>query len=228
MSGSVTPSTRASVASTPLSTSGHRPTQTRRAAPQAVQESAFGYSTAPSIHREVKAALANRDLREHARGHGGMIVGARNPVANAPESAGFLAGHERFDVNGPRAMAESDRKAHESQQRKIASLSKNRQVRDETRWNTMDQHFQREQEVAAKIAGSGLRNRGSVGYNLINGSWGSSNAAATAKFHDDVVEYTAKMRTQNLDRRSNSNFNVITGEDRNVVRVPPKPLLPPL
>jgi hypothetical protein len=192
--------------------------------------SAFGYSTAPAVHREVRAALANRDTREIARVNHGAIVGPRNPIANGPDSAGFISPHARFDTRDSRAIgaAPTDRAEADARKRKIEAMKDSRATREASRWESMDTQLRKEQEAAAHIAGTGLRNRGSVGYNLINGSWGSSQAAAKAKFHDDRVEYTAKLRTQNLDRRSNSSFNVLTGEERNVVRVPPKPTLPPI
>jgi hypothetical protein len=190
--------------------------------------SAFGYTTTPAVHREVKAALVNRDTREQARTHGGTVVGPRNPLRAEPTGAGYLPGHARFDKDGSRQMAVADAQRHEAQKKKVQHLQQSRTQREQQRWQKMDSLHQQETQLAAKLAGTGMRNRGSVGYNLINGSWGSTSAAAKAKYHDDVVEYSAKMRTDNLDRRGNTTFNVITGADRNVVRVPPKPALPPI
>jgi hypothetical protein len=194
----------------------------------AIPPSAHGYATSPPLHREVRAAFLNRDSRETARNEGGLIGPPRNPLKSTSDSAGFLHPSDRFVTDGARQVAGAEAERRRREQAKVQTIKQQRTEREQQRWTAMENLLKKQQEDAARIAGTGVKNRGSVGYNLVNGSWGSNDAAAKAKYHDDSVEYRAKMRTENLDRRSNTNFNVITGEPRPTVYVPPVPVRQPL
>lgn len=193
----------------------------------AIPPSQFGYSTTKPIHREARKMLQDRDKREKTRieGHAPLTT---NPLATSTAAAGFASDNERFakHVSEFLTQSESQRKDHRA---RVTENAKERAVaREVTRWEKMDTQEVKAQNDAKLLQGTGLRNKGSVGYNLINGSWGSSLDAAKSKYHDDCVEYAAKKRSDNLDRRGNSSqFNVITGTERTRVVVPPVPQYKP-
>jgi hypothetical protein len=193
--------------------------------------SAYGYSTKPQVPREARAALKNRETRELVRLHGGgipiassqadpFLVDKRSPLYGGPHER--LA-HHFMNKTEPH---DAERRAH--RERVIDNLKWQRVDRDVKREEARVAEVKRWDEDGAKLAGTGLRNRSSVGYNLVDGRWGDEGGAVAARYQDQMVEYRARMRTQHLDRRGNSDFNVITNGERRVLpteelRRPPAP-----
>eukprot|EP00658_Telonema_sp_P-2_P058407 TRINITY_DN46887_c0_g1_i1.p1 TRINITY_DN46887_c0_g1~~TRINITY_DN46887_c0_g1_i1.p1 ORF type:complete len:151 (+),score=29.16 TRINITY_DN46887_c0_g1_i1:116-568(+) len=74
------------------------------------------------------------------------------------------------------------------------------------------------------LAGMNVRNRGSVGYNLVSGQAINSVEENRAKHREAMLAHSVRTRTRILDAKANSTtYNVITGEDRPRVAVPAKP-----
>ena len=203
----------------------HAPVDRTLAAPK-LPPSAFGYATEKPVHREARRMLHDRDKREKTRVADGAIPTTTNPLVSQPISAGFAVNAERLrrDIPAQLSTLEAQRKEHKLAT--IKSLGASREAMERERWERMEAAAAKAEREARAVAGTGLRNKGSVGYNLINGSFGTSEAAAKAKFHDDRVEYTAKLRMKTLDQRANTDFNVITGAPRFRVVVPPAPTPP--
>lgn len=179
------------------------------------------------MHREAKAMLKDRDKREKSRIEG-KGVHSTNPIEVPAVSAGFADSATRFRTDISSMLSKDRETEKEKHEKKVATLKDMRLAREVRRWDSMEVEDVKAANDAKMLAGTGLRNRGSVGYNLINGSWGNSLDAAKAKYHDDCVEYTAKLRSQNLDRRGNSGpFNILTGEERCRVQLPPVPTYKP-
>lgn len=188
-----------------------------------LKPSEFGYHTEKPLHREARRVLHDRDKREKTRIEAGAIPSTTNPLTSQGNAAGFAHNAERFTKNIPQQLNNWELQRKQHKQDMIAKLNHDRDEREKHRWQKMDEEQKKAEREANAVAGTGLRNKGSVGYNLINGHFGSSQEAAKAKMYDDAVEYTARLRTQNLDRRANAQFNVITGVDRPRVVVPPPP-----
>jgi hypothetical protein len=193
----------------------------------ALPPSQFGYSTSKPMHREARFMMQDRDKREKTRIEGRGPT-STNPLKEQPTSAGFANNAERFSKN----VAEKLHASEEARKHKNEEHAKHKRAvqaeRVQKNWDSLEAEDAKARSDAKAIAGTGLRNKGSVGYNLINGSWGSSQDAARAKYHDDCVEFAAKKRSSNLDTKGNSgDFNVITGEKRYTVVVPPVPVYHP-
>lgn len=194
-----------------------------------MNSSQFGYKTTAPLPREAQAVLSNRDQREKTRAAMGDMRAPTNPLQNHAVSAGFASETERFSRHIPEALNEFEASRRNQKANIIEGRKSERLDRERQRIQKMDDEQKKYERDAAAIAGTGMRNKGSVGYNLISGSWGSSLDAARAKYQDDRIEYSAKLRTNKLDTRGNSNYNILTGETRNSVVIPPVPTyLPPL
>ena len=192
----------------------------------ALPPSDFGYHSTKSVHREARHMLLDRDKREKTRIEGRGPT-STNVLSEASNSAGFSSNADRFTKNVGKELNKAEMQQKAAKKQKADNARARGQNREDQRWANLEAEDKKTKQDAALLAGTGVRNNGSVGYNLLNGSWGNSNDAANAKFHDDVTEYTAKQRSANLDRKGNSTtYNVVTGEDRRSVAVPTVPVRP--
>lgn len=191
------------------------------------QPSAYGYKTSLPLHRDAQKVLTNRDQREKTRVAAGDVLAPTNPLVSQPHGAGFASDSDRFTRDVATKLAEQEQCRKEAKTHCLRDRKEQRTQREIQRWKKMDDEEQRATLDAKLIAGTGMRNKGSVGYNLVSGGWGNSLDAARAKYIDDNIEYSAKLRTLKLDTRGNSNFNILTGEPRNVVVLPPVPSYKP-
>jgi hypothetical protein len=191
----------------------------------ALQRSTFGYATTKPLQREARQVLADRDRREKARNEGGVIHANTNPLTSHAASAGFASSAQRFNPHVAVGITKEEDARRAGVKHNQASIATMRTDREAKRWANMDQQQKRADDDAKALAGTGLRNKGSVGYNLVNQTWGDSNDAARAKFRDDRVEYTAKLRTRMLDNKSNTGggYDLLTGAPRRVIVIPPVP-----
>lgn len=184
--------------------------------------SQFGFASQPQFHREAKAAMLNREQRELTRINGGIVPSATSQADPihvsklSPIYAGPEARLENISAADSLKRAQSQ-KAHQKLER-LEKLKDERIDRDARRIQAMADELVQWDEDSKRLAGTGLKNRSSVGYNIVDGKWRDSSAAARAKYHDDMVEYYAKCRTKMLDQKANlSGYDILNGQDRNVV-----------
>jgi hypothetical protein len=193
----------------------------------ALPKSDFGYNTTKSVHREARHMLLDRDKREKTRIEGRGPT-STNVLAESRVSAGYASNADRFSKDIPKELSKADVQAKTTKNTITVNRRQRGADRETDRWSKLEAEGTKARQDAAKLAGTGVRNNGSVGYNLLNGSWGNSNDAANAKYHDDRVEYAAKQRSANLDKKGNSScYNVVTGEQRVKVAIPTIPQRPP-
>lgn len=193
-----------------------------------MEPSQFGFVTTQPLHREARQMLKDRDRREKTQIEGVAPL-VTNPLTMPPNGAGYASNAERLRTDAAMSLRQQEEQRRAHQKNSVQALREQRLKKEIGRWDQMESEAVKAENDAKAIAGTSLRNKGSVGYNLVNGSWGNSHAAAKAHFHDQCVEYAAKLRSAQLDRRSNSgNFNIVTGEPRVGVVVPPVPTPPNL
>ncbi|KAG9390097.1 flagellar associated protein [Carpediemonas membranifera] len=72
----------------------------------------------------------------------------------------------------------------------------------------------------------GRKNRSGAAYDPITLDYGDGKDGERLKFEDDSAVWRAQMRARSLDQRGNSQFNPITGKERRVPDVAPKPFKP--
>ena len=200
---------------------------------QPLPPSQFGFASQPQFHREAKAAMLNREQRELSRINGGIVPSSTSqadPIHVSKGSSIYAGPEARLEnISAAAALKRSQsQKAHQKQER-LEKLKEERLDRDARRIQAMADELVQWDEDSKRLAGTGLKNRSSVGFNIVDGKWRDSSAAARAKFHDDMVKYYAKCRTQMLDDKSNgAGYNILTGEDRKLVdKAPiPRPVAP--
>lgn len=200
---------------------------------QPLAPSQFGFATQPQFHREAKSALLNREQREMTRINGGIVPASTSqadPLHVQPGCALHGGADVRLEAGASAQFLkrqQAEKQVH--YQNKIETIKNERLCRDAQRIQGMADELVKWDEDSKRLAGTGLKNRSSQGYNIIDGTWRDSTAASRAKFHDDMVEYYARCRTQKLDRLSNADFNILNGQERNCVpKNPiPKPPVPP-
>lgn len=68
--------------------------------------------------------------------------------------------------------------------------------------------------IKAEVYGAAKKNKGGAAYNIISLNYQGDKDGERLKKVDEDARVRALMRTKNLDGKNNTNFNVITGEDR--------------
>lgn len=199
---------------------------------QPLPPSQFGFSSQPQFHREAKAAMLNREQREMTRINGGITPASTSqadPLRVDPRSAIFSGPESRLEnMNSEKFLKRSQSQKQNQKTERLENLKNQRLERDAQRIQAMADELLQWDDDSKKLAGTGLKNRSSVGYNIVDGNWRDSSAAARARYHDDMVKYYANVRTQTLDQKSNCTYNIVNGEDRNVVtrEIIPRPAPP--
>jgi hypothetical protein len=87
----------------------------------------------------------------------------------------------------------------------------------------MEHEEKKQQErlhIKAEVYGAAKKNKGGAAYNIISLNYQGDKDGERLKKIDEDARVRALMRTKNLDGKNNTNFNVITGEDRFKIQVP--------
>jgi hypothetical protein len=74
--------------------------------------------------------------------------------------------------------------------------------------------------VKAEVYGAAKKNKGGAAYNIISLNYQEDKDGKRLMQVDGDAKVRALMRTKALDARNNTQFNVITGEDRFKINVP--------
>ena len=178
------------------------------------QPSAFGYNAIPTLHRDSKQAVKNRETREKLMVTGSISTSKEmNPLRSAQNSAGALSEQERFkkDATSFLHTQRAERIAHDNA--RVAQKAEARAARAEAvaEKNTAasDKHARESQ----MLAGSTLRGRESVGYSLISGVYTKPEEAEKQRQRTDRMAVFVQHRTERLNTKVNSTgYNIITGE----------------
>ncbi len=88
----------------------------------------------------------------------------------------------------------------------------------------MDLEEQKEEGKRAKLRETnqaGKKNLGSEAYNPLSLEYHPTEAGMKLKARDDQAKHRAMLRSQNIDSKGNSTYNILTGALRVGVAVPP-------
>lgn len=89
--------------------------------------------------------------------------------------------------------------------------------KDIDRWERMEKtqnlDHQRIQTLTEKY-NTGKKNKGGAAFNVITLDYEGGNDGKYLKQRDDEAKCRAVQRSQNIDQRANSNFNILTGKNR--------------
>ena len=105
-----------------------------------------------------------------------------------------------------------NKKMQDIEKRKMEKLS-----RDNERWQKMDEDDKKEEGKLTKLKDSnqvGKKNLSSAAYNPITLEYNPTDGGVKLKQADDVAKYRAQLRCNNIDTKSNSGYNILTGATR--------------
>ena len=97
--------------------------------------------------------------------------------------------------------------------------------REGQRWKLMDEEKKKEEERLTAIRENhtvGKKNFNSAAYNPITLDYDKSKSGDILKEKDEHYEHMSKVRSKNIDDKSNSKFNILTGEERMGIKITPK------
>lgn len=179
--------------------------------------------------REERAALKDKEKIEDYRLKqriGGYHKYVDNAQVNQPDpiSSHFISDAERFDKD----FASFDKKKREEEHQKRLEAIERKRVekfeRDLQRWKYMDDEESREKhrlEYMNEHYLTGKKNKGGAAYNVISLEYDYSPDGQRLKRRDDDAKVRALVRSKNIDMRSNWGYNILTGDQRSGVQVPP-------
>jgi hypothetical protein len=75
--------------------------------------------------------------------------------------------------------------------------------------------------VKAEVYQAGKKNRGGAAYNIVNMDYDRNKDGEKLKVVDSDAKVRAMMRSKNLEHKMNSGYNILTGESRQFIQVPP-------
>eukprot|EP00998_Keelungia_sp_KM082_P009192 NODE_5360_length_704_cov_308.611785_g5337_i0.p1 GENE.NODE_5360_length_704_cov_308.611785_g5337_i0~~NODE_5360_length_704_cov_308.611785_g5337_i0.p1 ORF type:complete len:224 (+),score=25.43 NODE_5360_length_704_cov_308.611785_g5337_i0:67-672(+) len=197
--------------------------------------SAWGFKTTAPVSREQRRTRIDRDAREKQNLADRRIGFQRhpaepNPIAPQRDSAGWISNEDRLhtDVVGELKAEYNKQFAHK--QNVTENRNQLRTQREQDRWNSFEDAREKEAQRWAAMQGTSRRNLPSVGYNIVDHTWGDGLDADRLRFREEAARWRASNRANDLYQKSNNpeGYNVVTGEDTHVsVPVPPKPVPPP-
>ena len=155
---------------------------------------------------------------------------------NAPETsaglttcvvggAGYLSNADRFH---------SDTESEELAQRQQAVVRKQQAIefrrnqsveREDNRWRRIEEKQQQDAEKWNRLRESGTKsgkNQSSAAYDITNLQYHDNDDGKQQKYVDDMVRYRAQLRTRDLVVQGDSrvSYNIISGDDRSLPKVP--------
>ncbi|KAM3142581.1 hypothetical protein pb186bvf_005240 [Paramecium bursaria] len=173
--------------------------------------------------RQEREALRDKDRIEKSRinqrvGHEarGLDVGALIHHA-PPQSTLYVPENERFDKDF--AVADKRRREHEYVQKEQIKEKKRLEGLDrETRkWEYQEKIEQKEvtkMQSHTQQLTQGKRNANGLAYNPITLKYDETDSGNKLRLQDDNSKVRQFVRAQNLDSKSNTAFNILTGEQR--------------
>ena len=157
---------------------------------------------------------------------GGYQSSAQEEIFNPdPKSTYFMAGKnklwsveaDRFDRD---YVVHEKKEREEKFMRKMENIERHKMEhlnRDNERWQRMDNEVTKEDDKISKLRDShqaGKKNLSSAAYNPITLEYDPTDSGQKLKQADDMAKYRAQLRSYNIDCKSNSGYNILTGGDR--------------
>lgn len=181
-----------------------------------VPTSAYGYNSIPTLHRDSKQAVKNRETRERLMVTGSIQTAAEmNPLRSTPSSAGTITEQERFKKDAPSYLKELRAERAARDDARVAQRAEARVHRAEELAARNTAASDKYEADSRRLAGSTMRGRESVGYSLISGVYTKPEEAEKQRQRSDRMATFVQNRTERLSSKINSTgYNIITGEPR--------------
>lgn len=156
------------------------------------------------------------------RRYGSEIDNVLEISGNTPQ---FCAESERFNVDSHAVL---ERKRHDlrvAQKEKVYAEKRALNVkREQERGNFEQTLFEAEETRVENL--NAPRNQPSMPYDIISLQYNNSLDGIRLHYNDKKTIYRSKLRAKNLDGRSNSLYNPITGAPRHIVETGAEPKVP--
>jgi len=143
-----------------------------------------------------------------------------------PTSSLFINEAERFNKDFAVNEYERRREFNEKKRIRNETLRQNLFDKEQRRWEKMDYDYVKELNKAILNKEKnivGKKNNPGLAFNLLTLEYDKSIQGEILRNRDDQAKYRAQLRSNNLDIHTNSQFNILTGEDRNLIKYPDKP-----
>lgn len=93
-------------------------------------------------------------------------------------------------------------------------------AREKRRWERMDYEYLKQENIDMMNKEKnivGRKNKPEYAFNLVNSRYDNSIQGEILKKRDEESNYRAWLRSLNIDKRSNSGFNIINGQERTIL-----------
>lgn len=143
-----------------------------------------------------------------------------------PSSSLFINEAERFNKDFATNEYERRRELNEKKRLRNEQLKLNLFEKEQKRWEKMDYEYMKELNKAMLNKEKnivGKKNNPGLAFNPITLDYDKSVQGEILRNRDDQSRYRAQLRSNNLDLKANSQYNILTGDDRNFIKNLPKP-----
>ena len=143
-----------------------------------------------------------------------------------PSSSLFINEAERFNKDFATNEYERRRDLNEKKRLRNEQLKMNLFEKEQKRWEKMDYEYIKELNKAMLNKEKnivGKKNNPGLAFNPITLDYDKSVQGEILRNRDDQSRYRAQLRSNNLDLKANSQYNILTGDDRNFIKNLPKP-----
>lgn len=143
-----------------------------------------------------------------------------------PSSSLFINEAERFNKDFATNEYERRRDLNEKKRLRNEQLKMNLFEKEQKRWEKMDYEYMKELNKAMLNKEKnivGKKNNPGLAFNPITLDYDKSVQGEILRNRDDQSRYRAQLRSNNLDLKANSQYNILTGDDRNFIKNLPKP-----
>ena len=146
-----------------------------------------------------------------------------NSNINNPEhnSDMYISENERlFGDNFATADYYKRRIESNKKREKLNYLQNQFLAREKRRWERMDYEYLKQENIDMMNKEKnivGRKNKPEYAFNLVNSRYDNSIQGEILKKRDEESNYRAWLRSLNIDKRSNSGFNIINGQERTIL-----------
>ena len=182
--------------------------------------------------------IANRNRDNIEKAYLGDRVGMFNkPSEKAkindpdPNSNIFISEAERFNKDFASIECERRQQFNERKKQKYENFKNILFERERKRWEKMDYEFlKNESKVVVNKEKNMVGRKNNPGYlvylifrmafNPLTLEYDKSVQGEILKNRDEQSQYRALLRSGNIDKHFNSKYNILTGEDRSILKIP--------
>lgn len=175
------------------------------------------------VHKEDLEKMRLRQRRECYYHHEEVSL------VQPPDSLGYIPESDRF-ITDAAAVEKTERDRQIARKEQIFHNKRlGRAATEEQRWKSMEAEYEEDAALQLQIRQEGAfcrSSKTSMPYDPVTLKYGEGRDGDCLRYSDEALKYRSALRADNLQRRTNSGFNPITGEETARVPIPEKPSPP--